>query len=335
MLKSIVGAVRLFLVSLLTLTSGLMFVTDARQGEIAHFGEGCNASFAVISDIHMKNNAIRQSVFELGLADMEAAVDRLDAVVFNGDTTEQGEIAMWQRIADSVAAYDFTDNLIIVEGNHDSRGPVPGDLEATKQHFIKVNKEISGRDITEVYYSTTIGGYPAIILGSEGNSTYADVSQAQIDWFAAEMGKASQTGKPIFVFFHQSINGTHGLPYTWDMKETDDPAKGGIGKASDDIFNIIKQYNNVFYISGHIHTGFTKEDNEYIQSVEKHDGYTLINLPSYMYMDVKRGDHIPCGTGYVVEIYDNQVLLRARNFTTGTWCRAYDVAIDLTPSTAG
>lgn len=307
-----------------------MPITGAKQGKIKDKQDGCKASFAVISDIHMEEATdLRKYVLELGLADMADATDRLDAVVLNGDITNDGEYAQWEKVADAFSKFDVANNKILVEGNHDTWGQ-DDDLAFVKKTFIEFNKKISARDVSGMYYSTTIGGYPAIILGSEGSGVDAKFSETQIAWFAEQMAAASLTGKPIFVFNHQSINGTHGLPYTWDMEETDNKKLGGIGDESDQILEIIEQYENVFFISGHIHCGFTNEKNKHIQSVEKHDGYTLINLPCYMYMDVKRGNHSPLGTGYVFEVYENQLILRARNFTTGTWCTNYDVSIDIT-----
>ena len=145
------------------------------------------------------------------------------------------------------------------------------------------------------------------------------------------MERASQTGKPIFIFFHQPINDTHGLPYTWEMNEEDEPGTGGIGEASDRILEIIKQYENVFYISGHIHAGFSTEDDSTVySSVERYDGYTLINSPCYMYPDFRRGGNLLNGTGYVVEVYENEVVLRARNFISGIWQPKYDEIVELT-----
>ena len=39
--------------------------------------------------------------------------------------------------------------------------------------------------------------------------------------------------------------------------------------------------------------------------------------------------HIVPGTGIVFETYDDHVLLRARNFLTGTWLPQYDVTYPL------
>lgn len=330
MLSILVKAVRLLLLGVMSLSFIFSPITGDKQGKIERYADDCNASFAVISDLHLKDNFIRQGMLELGLDDMQGAKDRLDAVAFCGDITDHGYVDMWDCFAEAVSKYDMADQYIIVEGNHDTWGPDRDNIETVKQTFIDYNKKISGRDITEMYYTTSIGKYPVIVLGSEEDHTNATISQTQIDWFAEEMAKAAQTGLPVFVFLHQPVNQTHGLPYTWEMNEEDPPDEGGIGDASDDIFNIMKQYKNVFFISGHIHGGFSNSDdgNEFV-SIEEKDGVHLINTPCFEYPDVVRGGNITNGTGYVFEVYDDQVMIRARNFATSTWCTRYDVTIDL------
>lgn len=330
MLTVFVKGVHIMLSVIMALYSVAMPGSSTRYGKIKNAEPGCEASFAVISDTHLKDNFIRKGMLELGLYDMSRAKDKLDAVVFDGDITDNGYIEMWDCFADAVGSFDVAKDTVIVTGNHDTWGPDRDNIETVKSTFIEYNKKISGRDITDMYYSTEIGGCPAIVLGSEGDSTSATVSQAQIDWFAAEMEKASRTGKPIFVFFHQPINGTHGLPYTWELDSSQPADKGGIGDRSDDVFDIVKKYDNVFYISGHIHEGFANENSptSYV-SVEKHGSYTLVNLPCYMYMDAVRGGHPANGTGYVFEVYPDKVLIRARNFAVASWVSEFDEVIDL------
>ena len=333
----LVKAIRIFLVGAMTVVS--VVSPNKVQSKIKDYKEGCKASIAVVSDLHLKNNFIRQGVLELGLADMQQAEDRLDAVVFNGDITESSYDEMWECFTRAMLKYDIADQSLMVIGNHDTRnheiidenGEEQENPEGIKNTFIEYNKKATGRDIDNVYYTANIAGYPVIVLGSEGSGTAATVSQTQVDWFDEQMDKAAQTGLPIFVFFHQSINQTHGLPYNWELNKDHPADKGGIGDRSDDILNIIKKHKNVFYISGHIHAGLSAEsDNNFYTSVEKYDGYTLINIPCFMYFDFIRGGHISNGTGFVFEVYDNEVMLRARNFITGTYLTKYDVTVDLT-----
>lgn len=342
-MKVLVKIVSLFLSAVMTAAAPLGLITGSQEAKIARAKENCRVSFAAISDIHLRGNykLIFQGMLELGLADMESAEDRLDAVAFVGDITDHGYYDQWNVFEDAVTKYDIADNKLIVIGNHDTWGPNREEFDnpedGVKPTFIHYNKTISDRDVTEMYYSDVINGCYFIALGSEADHTDAYVSDTQLAWLAGEMEKAAATGLPIFVFMHQPINETHGLPYNWEKNKDDPPMEGGIGEQSSQVEEILKKYDNVFYISGHIHAGFKNDTAklgvEYasVETIENDNGnpITLINLPSYMYMDFVRGGHISNGCGWVVEVYDGEVLLRARNFASGTWLTKYDQTVTL------
>lgn len=342
-LQILVRFVSYFLSFVMTCTSLLGVPEGKLAADIARKEEDCGVSFAAISDIHLRgdNKLIFQGMLELGLEDMARADDRLDAVAFVGDITDHGYIEQWDVFADAVSKYDFTDNKLIVVGNHDTWGPNREDfsnpVDGVKTTFIHYNKQIADRDITEMYYSTVINGYYFIALGSEYDDTCAYLSDAQLSWFAAEMAKAAATGLPIFVFLHQPINGTHGLPLNWELNKDDPPDEGGIGDQSDGVLAILKKYDNVFYISGHIHGGFKNTysaigpDYTSVEYIKNDNGnpITLINLPSYMYFDFVHGGHMANGCGWVIEAYADHVLIRARNFAAGSWIKVYDERVDL------
>lgn len=327
----------------MTLVSPLGMLAGCSHTKIARAKADCRVSFAAISDMHLRGNfkPIFQGMLELGLRDMEFAQDKLDAVAFVGDITNGGEISQWDAFADAVGKYDVARNTMVVVGNHDTWGPNRDDfdnpVDGVKTTFIRYNQLISGREITEMYYSDVVNGCTFIALGSEADHVDAFLSDAQLEWFAREMEKAAALGTPIFVLMHQPINGTHGLPYSWEMHRDDPPETGGIGEQSAEVEAILKRYDNVFYISGHIHGGFKNAGSrigaEYasVETVENDNGnpLTLVNLPSYLYPDFSRGGHVANGCGWVVEVYDDEVLLRARNFAAGTWLTRFDQAVKL------
>lgn len=340
MLTFFVKAISLMLTVFMFICTPVNLLTGKQEKAIADKEDDCKLSFAAISDIHLRGNDIFGGMLELGLKDMENAEDKLDAVVFDGDITDHGYIEMWDTFANSVAKYDIADNTFVVVGNHDTWGPNRDDFtnpeDGVKTTFIKYNKIISDRDITEMYYSDIVNGYYFIALGSEEDHTCAYVSDTQLAWFEGEMEKASATGLPIFVFMHQPLNGTHGLPYNWELEKDYEDDDGGIGAQSDAVLAIMKKYDNVFYISGHIHAGFKNEgalgvDYSSVEYIENNNGkkITLINLPSYMYFDFLRQGHLTNGNGWVVEAYSDKVILRARNFATGTWLTKYDITVGL------
>ncbi|MCQ2476715.1 MAG: metallophosphoesterase [Clostridia bacterium] len=332
--------------------SAFMFITTPvnllmgkSTKEIARKEDGCILSFAAISDTHIdeKTPFISQTMLEMGLADMDKAKDRLDALVFTGDITNHGYIEQWDIFASTMAEHDAADNVFMVTGNHDTWGPNREDftnpVDGVLTTFTKYNKIVSDRDIDNMYYSDVVNGCYFICLGSEADHTCATVSDAQLEWLRGELDKASRTSYPVFVFFHQPINGTHGLPYSWELDEEDPPEEGGIGPESDKVVEILKDYDNVIYVSGHIHSGFKTEDDklgvEYasVEYLENNRGnkITLVNLPSFTNPDVTRMSHLVSGCGYVFEVYEDHVLIRARNFGAGTWVTKYDVTVPVVP----
>ncbi len=342
-LKILVKIVSLLLSVVMTLTAPLGLLAGKRESRIAHAQQDCRVSFAAVSDTHLRGNfkLIFQGMLELGLRDMEKAKDRLDAVAFVGDITNHGYCEQWDVFADAAGKYDIADNKLVIVGNHDTWGPNRDEFDnptdGVKPTFIRYNKMVSDREITQMYYADVINGYSFIVLGSEEDRTSAYLSDAQLQWFAREMEKASGTEEPIFVFLHQPINETHGLPYNWEMNEQDPADKGGVGDQSAQLLEILKKYDNVFYISGHIHAGFKNSGSKAgapyasVETIENNNGnpITLVNLPSYMYFDFLHGGHIANGCGWIIEVYDDEVLLRARNFATGTWIKLYDETVEL------
>lgn len=294
--------------------------------------ENVRLTFATVSDVHMKDSRLRASMLEMGLYDMEKAKTPLDALVFVGDNTDHGYIEQYELLKNTVAEYKPAKEIILAVGNHDTwtKDENGNDSpELVREYYLKYVREITGRDVSEIYHTVEINGYTFIVLGSEGTHTYATISPEQIAFLDTELSKAAGHGKPVFVISHWPINGSHGLPETFGDKKPE-PDDGGFGDESDAIEAVLKKYDDVFLISGHIHSGFTSAEQENIfkyRSVESHGTFHSVNLPSYMYMSVR--GRISNGTGYVFEVYDDEVLIRARSYSAGVWYTMYDYEIPL------
>ena len=300
--------------------------------------ESVKATFAVISDVHMTDHIMRTDRLDIGLYDMANAEYPLDALVMTGDITNNGTEVQYQRLKSCFDKYTPADNIIMAVGNHDVRTQRGSDaydenpeLYAEKKElFVRYNKEIAGRDIDRVYYSTVVNGFTFIVLGSEaGYQDFAYISPAQLNWLDAQLKIATADGKPAFVISHWPINNTHGLPETWG-EGIPQPDDGGLGKQSDEVAAILKKYDNVFYITGHLHLGFTNDGQESFygyNSVEKDGTLTRVNVPGFMAGSTS--GRVSLGTGYVFEVYENNVLIRARSFYSGVWYTLYDYDIPL------
>lgn len=304
------------------------FIFGNFNAETKPLEEDCRLNFAVISDIHMTEETARRDMLRFGLDDIQNFDSTLDALVLAGDLTDHGEEAEWEMLKEAFSTYTPAKNLIMAQGNHDT-WTEDDRYDLARTYFIKYNKEISGREIENEYYSTKINGYTFIVMASETDRTAAYISDAQLEWLAAEMEKASQDGLPIFVISHWPINQSHGLPETWGEEDME-PDDGGFGDQSAQVEEILKRYENVFLISGHIHSGFAKENQEDVYgyvSVESEGSFHSINLPSYMYLTMR--GRIANGTGFTFEVYDDTVEIRARSFSAGVWYTDYNWTIDL------
>ncbi len=290
--------------------------------------DGSALRFAVISDIHMTDETARRDILELGLYDMQNAEDKLDALVLSGDMTDHALKAEYAMLAEAFEGYTPADNIIMAIGNHDTwNNEIDRDdrFPESEKLFIEYNKKIANRDVDKVYYSTEINGYKFIVMSSEGDNTAAYVSDEQLLWLDSELSSATKDGKPAFVICHWPLENTHGLPGSWG----DDPEDGTFkDDRSKDVKAILDKYENIFLISGHIHNGLAnnlERKNYSFSTIENYGSICSVNLPSYMYVGL-RGT-VANGTGLVFEVYEDEVVIRARSFTAGVWYTNYTYSI--------
>ncbi len=296
--------------------------------------DNCKMTFAAISDTHIMEYPEeygKRALLEMGLSDMEKAENTLDALVISGDFTNNGKRAQYEKAEKSFSKYTPAKNILFSGGNHDAwADDAETEAEAialAKELFIEYNQKIANREVDNVYYSEVINGYTFIVVGSEGSETDDPViSDAQLNWLDKELKKGTKDGKPVFVISHWPFAGTHGLPNTWEGKPADkvipdlDPNTGGFGERNDEIFDTMNKYQNVVLISGHIHNGIVNsvEDTRYgYSSVEKVGNIYSVNLPVYHTL-TNRG-RTAMGMGFVFEVYEDEIIIRARSFSGGVW----------------
>ena len=280
-----------------------------------------NARFTafITSDNHidLKHScpAVPAAFLTASLKDSAKSARLPDAYITVGDTTSRGETGNWELAAECFRGIKPARHIFLTVGNHDLWGD--NGFEAAKENYLKYSNAICGTDHTGTWFSHEVNGYRLIFLGNtEDAGCEAHLGQAQLDWLGAELDAAA--GRPAFVFCHQSLNGRHGLPRTWDREESaTDPMEGGIGTESDSVAAILKAHKNVFYFSGHSHMGFCGEEKKRAEgyaSFESEDGVTLVNLPS-LACGNHPGDLRSRGLGLILEVYADRVVIRMRDFT--------------------
>ncbi len=246
-------------------------------------------SFAAVSDIHVEtNNPEAYKNFSDLLYGIKAGKHH-EATVFLGDNVMNGQYLEDFFFYSAVRTVSPGNLNFVAMGNHDV-GNGEGDYYKLEKNFIACNNAYLGAGIEEMYYYKVVNGCYMIFLASEDeNASEYHMSDEQIAWFKGVLDEAAAADAPIIVFNHFPI-------YYF---------KSG---ANDTIAKLLRNYENVLFIHGHIHNDLGT-DNFY-----NWGGINCINLPRATEIT----EYEP-GDGIVVEIYEDEILVRGRDFIKGEW----------------
>lgn len=291
--------------------------------------DGVQLNCTIVSDTHIDIKhpipALPKFFVKRALTNAKKSKNTVDAFIVIGDTTSRSSKINWDMAKETFSKVKApAKNILIAIGNHDTW--CDEDDDTAFKRYLSYTAEITGEKHEKTYFSKVINGYHLIFLGGESDcGCGAFISDEQVEWFKNEMKSASESGKPVFVFCHQSLNGKHGLPRTFDKDEDPNasPMEGGIGEKSDEIKEILEQYKNVFYFSGHSHMGVSGEDTykkEGYSSFEKYGSLHLINLPS-LSCGNHHGINNKLGVGFQLEVYNDSVVIRPRETKLHRWVK--------------
>lgn len=284
-------------------------VTVPHSASLPFFDKDSRLNFAVWGDPQVSHYMFaREASFQSAANDIKNYTTPLDALVIAGDITENGmkcEYLMTAEILNGIA--DKVKNFLIVPGNHDIRMRFYKKQIKVFSDFLCSVKNGAKLTNNSYFHTTQINGYMFILLGADRSSfESAYISKKQIKKLDIALAKASLTGKPVFVINHQTLNKHNGLPFTWQSKGN---WRGGIGLQSKKVQAVFEKYKNVFFITGHLHYGVS------VYSYEDHGRYKCLSAPT-----VGAGNHgtySPDAQGYIVSVYDDKIIMRARIFGKG------------------
>ena len=278
---------------------------------------------SIISDTHLDARFPGGKLnLERGLRDINKFDN--DAVIVAGDLTNYGDEASVKYFYDIMQESCDAENWIVATGNHEIGHPEEFTNEEARQNFIKYHNEYTGQGIENAYYSIDVDGYTFIVLvdQSEDNWDSCDIYEDQVAFLDAELARGTAEGKPVFVICHVPVEGANGQDIIYE--------DGGLDEYSDVVKSTMEKYENVFFISGHVHTGingYISQELFDISCVESENGVTYVNLPTY---GIVNRYGIPWnGMGFQMEVYEDEVIFRARKFNTSRWYGFYEFAIDL------
>ncbi len=293
--------------------------------------DDCLLNMSMISDIHIEANyPFRSGFVKQGFNRMNRAKSPVDGVIICGDLTNYADEPSLARVYELVRDY-APGQPIVVAGNHDIGHAGDRDVtditrEEALANVVKYHNEFYGDDCESNYYSLDVNGYKFIVIGDEvidgGHWDGISMSQEQLDFLDSELAEGTAQGMPTFVCCHWPIDGINGEDIIWDgsgIEEDEYPVK-----------EILEKYDNVIYISGHMHGGMRsnyvgeKYDMPWVEQV---NGVTYVSLPTYGIINWYGITW--SGIGAQMEVYSDKIIFRGINYLTGYWYANSEYTVEL------
>lgn len=183
------------------------------------------------------------------------------------------------------------------------------------------------------YYSSTVGNDVFIMCGYIGSLQFNDTT---IQWLYETFEK--YRNRRCFLFVHAPIDDAQHCGdalnvITWD----------GIGNYKTVFVKLLSHYRNVIWFHGHTHAML--EMQEYLQSLSTPlpanydftDGVHSIHVPATaISRDISSGsryDDVTTSQGYLMDVYENHIVLKGRDFVKGEFIPIAQYCLDTTLKT--
>ncbi len=303
--------------ALATMLSLVMLLTAGTGGGRDHDvkdPDACRLNFAVLSDSHIEgNNMTRYKVFARSLKDVRRNQSGLDAVVFLGDNTMNGNSTESMFFHGTVSLLLKNQKVVPVMGNHDI-GNGQGDYEKLQNRWYAYTEAFFDKKLTVPYYYDVIDGFYFIVLGTEEQTSNSmTLTDDQLEWLRYTLEDAANSGKPAFVFSHHPERASYRADPDYAYSLTD-------------ILTAYAEDHDLFYFSGHTHRTLTRS------SFQTNYNFPETSLPCLTKLTGEKDNIImdETGVGVEVEVYDSEVVIRGRNFYQGEWSADGDEPLEAT-----
>ena len=276
-------------------------------------------SFGVLSDVHIQYDTA-QDDFQRALTYTkdEAGVD---FVCIAGDLTSDGtdeHLAQYKAFVDTYAG-----NLPVyaVAGNHEAyRGGAS--LESVISQYTGL----------PLYYSFEYGDDAFVMVGVRGNSEDNLFTDAELIWLAETL----ETYKDKRVFLFQHVRPQDGCGNALGIYNND--IWGGDEAA--EFERLLRLYPNVIHFHGHSHLKFSLQELDATANIDRLYGGWSVHVPSISVprgpvssVNLNRVELYAESEGYVVDVYENGIHLRGRDFVKGEFLPIASYWLDTTLQT--
>ena len=275
--------------------------SNEKVGDIALGGLKTNLgnklySFGALADVHMGHeksySRTRNALTYL------TETEGVEFVCIPGDLTENASDACFTSLKTVINEYNVP--IYVSTGNHDT--PSYRGTDDITNEFIE---SYTGNPH---YYSFTRGNDVFIMVGvreeKQGNLFF----EGEIEWLAETL--EANKDKRCFVFQHV-------FPYDEDCGNAGDLYNLNLWGMSDETAfeSMLKHYTNVIHFHAHSHTVFEGQTIDDTANYSNSLGSHSVHIPSVTKPRALTGEYdTTLSEGYAVDVYENGIVLRGRDF---------------------
>lgn len=277
-------------------------------------------SFGAISDVHLQYDTAQED-FQRALTYFNETAD-VSFTCVCGDLTSLGTAEQLQTYADYVNLYSPNTPVYEVTGNHDAHQKILS-LDSMRGY--------TGHDL---YYSFARGNDVFIMFGmTQANLNEAvstPFSQESLQWLYETL--EANRNKRCIVFQHCLRFDGSGKPYS--------PYMTGnlLNNTQGSVFiSLMEHYKNVIWFHGHSHMKFDCQEDCSYANYDRMFGCHSVHIPSLAVpRDYAEDTYVAMyseSEGYVVDVYENHIVLKGRDFVKGKFLPIATYCIDTTLQT--
>ncbi len=281
---------------------------------------GCNfsdpgepiAKLQVVSDTHVQAlNSLYTQHFKGMLEDIAITAPDSLGVFVVGDTVDNGFTSQYEKFMEVYNSVEGAPPIFMGIGNHETWGDAKT-YDALVELFTSYATLPDGTHPESINYDFWLNGYHFIFLGNDEFSSTAYFYEDTLNWLDETLAENRDITRPTFVFLHQSISNTvaGGLAgQGWS----------GVGTESA-LRAVLQKYPEVMFWNGHSHWVLNSYGTMYERDVNLP---TAFNTAAVAYLSTSYdrigSEDVRGSEGYYVEIYEDKVLVRGRDFENNQW----------------
>ena len=274
--------------------------------------------FLAIADIHLPYETAKDDyrrALQYANADTKIAF-----TIIAGDLTKDGTAEELSEYATETQTYSPSKPVRAIPGNHDTR------------NYIPANGNISTYTGDPLYYSFEYGGVVFLMVGIKGEGEGILFTKAELQWLYEQL-EANRNKRCVVVTHVRPQDGCGNALgiYTFDIW----------GGTEATVFeSLMRHYPNVVLMHGHSHIKFYMQTFEDDANIDKAFGCWSVHIPSLAAPRDTNGAVNPGyvnvyaeSEGYVVDVYENGIHLRGRDFVKGEFLPIASYWLDTTLQT--